>query len=264
MRLALIVTTFERPDALARVLQTVARQSVAPDELIIADDGSGPSTGELLAGFAKGTAVPVRHVWRAHQGFHPGRMRNRAIAAASCDYLVLVDGDMLLHPEFIADHRRWAHRGRYNQGCRVLLDEPATARALASGDLPRFTSAGLGARRRLYAWHAPRASALLGTLANSLLAIKSCNQGMWREDLLRVNGFDETLSGWGSDDKELCARLDNARIARRSLLFSAIAFHLHHPPADRSSLARHTAALAETRATGRTWCGHGIVTRASR
>jgi glycosyltransferase involved in cell wall biosynthesis len=261
MRLALIATTYERPDALTRVFETITRQSSAPDELLVADDGSGPETRAVVEGFAAGSSFPVRHVWREHQGFQPGRMRNRAIAEAKSEYVVLIDGDMLLHPEFIADHRRAARRGRYTQGTRVLLNDSATRQALATGELPRFASPGLGGRRRLYAWRAPRMSRLVGRLSNSLIAVKSCNQGHWREDLLKVNGFDESLSGWGSADKELCARLENAGVVRRSILFAAIAFHLGHPPADRSSHARNTAELDVTRATGRVWCEHGIVTR---
>jgi glycosyltransferase involved in cell wall biosynthesis len=259
MRLALIVTTFERPDALAQVLRSIAPQTSPPDELLVADDGSGPATRTVVEGFASGSVFPVRHLWLAHDGFQAGRMRNRAIAATSCDYLVLIDGDMLLHPEFLADHRRAARRGCYQQGCRVLLDRQATARALATGDPPRFSDAGLGVRRRFYALHAPTFGQPLARAANALLAVKACNQGFWRADLLRANGFDEDLAGWGAEDKELCARLENAGIARRSILFGAIAFHLDHPAADRASNARNRAALARTRATGRTRCDHGIV-----
>jgi GT2 family glycosyltransferase len=213
-----------------------------------------------VQGFASGSAFPVKHLWLAHDGFQAGRMRNRAIAAAACEYLVLIDGDMLLHPEFLADHRRAAARGFYQQGCRVLLNPRATARALTAGELPRFSAAGLGVRRRLYALHAPAFVRPLARAANALLAVKACNQGFWRDDLTRVNGFDEDLSGWGAEDKELCARLDNAGVRRRSILFGAIAFHLHHPAADRSANERNLAALARTCATGRTRCDHGIVT----
>lgn len=262
MRLALIVTTYERPDALAQVLRSVAHQTSPPDELLVADDGSGPATRAVVEGFASGSAFPVMHLWLAHDGFQAGRMRNRAIEATSCEYIVLIDGDMLLHPAFLADHRRAAARGRYQQGCRVLLDPQATARALVSGDAPGFSAAGLGVRRRFYAVHAPAFIRPLGQAANALLAVKACNQGFWREDLVRANGFDEDLSGWGAEDKELCARLDNAGVRRRSILFGAIAFHLHHPAADRSANDRNLAALARTRATGRTRCEHGIVTAA--
>jgi GT2 family glycosyltransferase len=259
MRLALVVTTYERPDALARVLETIARQTSTPDELVIADDGSGAATRELIAGFASGAPYPVHHVWREHRGYGHGRMCNRGFAAAEGDYVVLLDGDMLLDSHFLADHRRAARPGCYVQGCRILLDATATSHALATGELPRFTSRGLGIRRRLYALRAPRLSLTLGTVANGLLAIKSCNQGFWRADLLRVNGFDEELSGWGPADKELCVRLENSGVRRRSILFGAIAYHLDHPPADRSSLARNIAGLAASRSTGRTRCDHGIV-----
>ena len=83
----------------------------------------------------------------AHDGYRVGRMRNRAIAATECDFIVIVDGDMLLHPEFVADHRRAARPGHYLQGCRILLDERATRHALATGGMPRWTGRGLGLRR---------------------------------------------------------------------------------------------------------------------
>jgi GT2 family glycosyltransferase len=259
MRLGLVVTTYERPDALGRVFETIARQTSAPDELVVADDGSGPATRELIAGFASGVTYPVRHVWREHRGYGHGRMCNRGFAATQCEYVVLLDGDMLLDPHFLADHRNAARPGCYAQGCRILLDAPATARALVTGELPRFTSRGLGLRRRLYALRAPRLSRLLTRAANGLLAIKSCNQGFWRADLTRVNGFDEELAGWGPADKELCLRLENSGVRRRSILFGAIAYHLDHPPADRSFLARNRAGLEASRAAGRTRCDHGIV-----
>ncbi|MGH8264879.1 MAG: glycosyltransferase, partial [Steroidobacteraceae bacterium] len=94
MRLALIVTTFERPDALAQVLRSVTFQSSPPDELLVADDGSGPATRAVVEGFANGSAFAVRHLWLPHDGFQAGRMRNRALAATACDYAVLIDGDM--------------------------------------------------------------------------------------------------------------------------------------------------------------------------
>src|SRR5882672_8954268 len=136
MRLALIVTTYERPDALARVLETVARQSVAPDELLVADDGSGPATGEVVAGFKSGAAFPVRHVWLPHDGYRVGRMRNRAIAASDADFIVIVDGDMLPHPA-----RRAGDRARARIRRDAALDEPRPRRttsplrpALAGGE----------------------------------------------------------------------------------------------------------------------------------
>jgi glycosyltransferase involved in cell wall biosynthesis len=259
VRLALVVTTYERPDALSAVLDSVARQRAAPDEIVIADDGSGPATRELISSFAKRSPVPARTLAQPHEGFRLARLRNLAISATTADYLVFIDGDMLLHEAFVADHRRQARPRHYTQGVRVLADASLTARLLAD---PRMavgvTTPGLGLLRRAYLLRSRRLASALRHAANRLIAIKGCNQGFWRDDLLRVNGFNEAIEGWGPEDKELCARLDHAGIERQSLLFGGVAVHLHHPPASRAALPDNLAVLEETRRTGRSWCDRGV------
>jgi glycosyltransferase involved in cell wall biosynthesis len=259
MRLALIVTTYERPDALAAVLASVARQHAAPDELIVADDGSGATTRAVIDQYARDSATPVRHAWQEHDGFRLTRLRNIAIVASTADYLVFVDGDMLLHPDFIADHRRIARRGWFTQGARILLDEARTGLALQqpSARLGPW-SPGLGGLRRVYAVHAPRGARALRRAANHVIAIKGCNQGFWRDDLVAANGFDESIVGWGPEDKELCARLVHAGVRRQTLLFGGIAFHLHHPAASRARVAANQRVLADTLALRRTRCDAGL------
>lgn len=258
-RLTLVVTTYERPDALAAVLASVARQARAPDEIIVADDGSGDSTRAVIDAARAAMPTPLRHVRQEHQGFRLTRLRNLAIAAAQGDYVVFIDGDMLLHPAFVADHARLARPGHYTQGVRILLDETRTRVALAN-PAARFgaLSPGLGVLRRLYALHLPALAAASRGLANGFIATKGCNQGFWRSDLLAANGFDEAIVGWGPEDKELCARLVHAGIRRQTLLFGGIAWHLHHAPAARSRVEANQRILAETLATRRTRCTQGI------
>ena len=90
------------------------------------------------------------------------------------------------------------------------------------------------------------------------MALKACNLAAWRDDLLRVNGFDEDMVGWGPEDKELCARLVHAGVRRQTLLFGGIACHLHHPPASRAALPANAAILEATRATRRVRAEHGL------
>ena len=259
MRCCLVVTTHERPDALARVLASVATQKRRPDEVVVADDGSGPPTAALVRRQAARLSCPVNHVWQPHDGFRAGRVRNLAIARTDCDYVVLLDGDMVMHESFVADHVALARPGHYSQGVRVLLDQPATQRLLGhAAPLPGPLSRGLGGLRRSYALHVPLVSRRLRRAANALVAIKSCNQGFWRHDLLAVNGFDEAMRGWGSEDKELCARLENAGVLRQTLLFSAIAFHLAHAPASRESAPANRSRWQDTVRTGRTRCEAGL------
>ena len=288
MRLTLAITTYERPDALAAVLRTVAAQSVSPDEVIVADDGSGAATRTVVEQFAQVAPCPVHHVWQSHEGFRVARLRNLAIARASGEYVVFVDGDMVMHPLFIADHREFARRGAFTQGVRIPLDAGETARLLRSSpfasardawgvrlaavgadDAGELRSATGGTasdadnlrprgRRRLYAWHNRGLASLMRRAANLFIAVKSCNQGFWRDDLVAVNGFDESFVGWGSEDKELCARLQNHGVARQTLLFGGIAFHLEHPPSSRNRHDANEKLLARTRLERRTRCEHGL------
>jgi glycosyltransferase involved in cell wall biosynthesis len=259
MHLSLLITTYERPDALARVLETVAWQTVAPNEVLIADDGSGVSTREVIEHFTRQAPYPVDHSWQAHEGFRVCRSRNLALARANGDYVVQVDGDMLLHPEFIADHRRAARPRAFVQGTRILLDEAATRDALANG--PRvleFFDAGMPGLRRAYAVRSRRLSRLFMHAANAFIAVKGCNQGYWHADALHVNGYDEAMTGWGSEDKEFAARLEHAGIRRRTLLFGAVAWHLHHPLASREHHGSNDAVLARTRRLRAIRCADGI------
>jgi glycosyltransferase involved in cell wall biosynthesis len=258
-RCCLVVTTHERPDALERVLTAVAAQVQPPDELIVADDGSGPATAAVVQRHAASASFPVHHAWQPHEGFRAGRIRNAAIARTRCEYVVLLDGDMVPHPGFIADHCALARRGRYSQGVRIVLDDGATRQLLEPGsELPRPWSPGLGGVRRLYGLHAPRLARSLGSAANRLISVKACNQGFWRDDLLAANGFDEAMTGWGSEDKELCARIENAGVRRQTLLFAAIAWHLAHPPASRAAADVNRARWQVTQRMGRTRCEAGL------
>jgi glycosyltransferase involved in cell wall biosynthesis len=129
-RCGLVVTTHARADALARVLASVAAQTVPPDELLVAEDGMDAATAELVAAHARAAPCPVRHLRQPHAGFRAGRIRNAAIAASGCEYLVLLDGDMVVHTGFLADHRALARPGHWSQGVRLPLDERATQRVL--------------------------------------------------------------------------------------------------------------------------------------
>lgn len=259
MRIALVVTTFERPDALALVLASALAQSRPPDLLVVADDGSGEATREVIAAAAAAAAFPLIHAWQPHQGWRLCRARNAAVARADADYVITVDGDMVLDRDFVADHAQHARPGHWVQGCRLPLSPRATARLLTAG---RPTSAPNRSdtdwRHRAQALRAPWLARRVGRLANGWLAVKGCNQAFWRADLVRVNGWDEALRGWGPEDKELAARLRNAGVERRSLAFGALAWHLHHPPADRSQAEHGRQRLARTVAGRRSWCELGL------
>lgn len=232
MRTSAIVLTYNWPAALERVLASLAAQERLPDEVIVADDGSGAETRALVERMARDFPVPLRHLWQKDKGFRAARARNRGIAACRGDYVILIDGDMLLHPRFVADHLMLAERGFFLQGGRIKATGEETARLLAGGapvfapwsraDFHEFDGS-----KRLYAFRQPQL-ARWKARSKSGGRVMSCNMSFWRDDLLRVNGFDERMEGYGAEDRELVARLENAGLRRRALKWAALAVHLWH------------------------------------
>jgi len=259
MNVSAIVTTYNWPQALRLVLKGLARQSRLPDEVIVADDGSREDTRALLREVARDFPVPLRHHWQEDIGFRAARSRNRAVAAARGDYVLMLDGDMVPHRDFVADHLRYAEAGSFVQGSRVLTTPALSQRMLAKDtiDLNVFTPQ---LERRRNALRAP----LLATLnlhragRKPPRAIKTCNQGWFRSDLLKVNGFDERMEGWGREDSELAWRAWHAGIAPRHLRFAALAWHLYHQERHVEGESPNEVFLRETRASGRTWAERGI------
>jgi len=256
-RITLIVTTYNWPAALDLTLQSVARQSRLPDEVIVADDGSGPQTRQVVTQWQTRLGSALIHVWQPDEGFRLARSRNRAIAAARSDYVVIVDGDMVLHRHFIADHARAARHGSFIQGVRLLTGPEAASRMLAEGllDLGFFAR---DIRRRRHAIRNRFLSALLFSERTGQRAIRGCNQAYWKSDLIRVNGFNEAFVGWGREDNEIAARLYNSGVKRRNLKFQALAIHLHHPLRHGLLGTRNDAVLRDTIEARKAWCPLGL------
>ena len=257
LSISIIVTTYNRPDALAATLRGLADQrSPTADggfEVLIADDGSTGETADLIRRLTPAFPVPLEHVWHADQGFRAAAIRNRAIAASSGDYVVLIDGDCIPRPCFVARHRVLAREGMMVGGSRILLSETLTAEVLAD-DLPIHR---WPARRWLVArarGDTNRILPLLWTLPDGRWrcrrprdwrSLRTFNLGVARQDLLRVDGLDESYVGWGSEDSDLIIRLMHAGVRIKSGRFSSPMLHLWHPPASREAAAGNQDELQE-------------------
>lgn len=267
LKVSVVLLTYNWPQALERMLEALARQTQLPFEVIVADDGSTQETAALIQRVAATFPVPLRHVWQEDLGFRAARARNRGIAASRGDYVILLDGDMLVHPDFIADHLMLAERGYFLQGGRIKATPEASLRLLDGSEKPVFAPWSkanfdeFDGTRRLYAFHAPMLARWKARSRNGG-RVMSCNMSFWRDDLLRVNGFDERMEGYGAEDRELAARLENAGLTRRALKWAALAVHLWHnsrspPDVDDMDLPNNRLFHA-TRTQGITWCERGI------
>lgn len=257
MRISVAVITYNWPAALELVLRALAVQTELPYEVIVTDDGSQPATRELLERIAHDYPVRLVHLWQPDDGARMSRARNRAIAAAQGDYIVLLDGDMVVERHFLADHRLFARRGCFAQGSRVLTNEDLTRRMLEHAVLmPGFFSRGMDRRRHtlripaLALWYARPGTKRRG--------IKSCNMGFWRDDLLRINGFNEAMTGWGREDTELAHRAFHAGLLRCDLRFSALATHLYHRTRKHVVGNPNDLIVDDTRARQLIRCEHGL------
>ncbi|MGQ0523142.1 MAG: glycosyltransferase family 2 protein [Betaproteobacteria bacterium] len=246
MKLAVIVTTYNRPDALAAVFAGYAAQDTTAFELIVADDGSTGETRRLVAEHAARAPYPVHHVWQEDRGFRAAAIRNRALAQADADYVVFSDGDCVPPRHFVSRHRALAEPGFFLSGNRILLSRRFTGRVLEEHvAIHEWRTA-----QWLAAWlHRDINRALpLVVLPDGAYrkrapgrwrGVKTCNLSAWRRDLLTVNGLDETYSGWGLEDSDLVVRLLRAGIRHKSARFAAPVFHLWHRDFDRSRLAEN-------------------------
>jgi len=254
-QISLIISTYEKPGALAQVLRGVHRQTELPGEILLADDGSGTATRELFAQWQQKLAAPTRRIWQEDRGFRKTMILNKAIAAATGAYIVLLDGDCVPHRQFVADHARLAEQNFWVQGRRCFVREQFA---------PEF-SAGVTS---IIAW------TLLGRIKGPGKAVRlpfplvrrntgqrgiiGCNMGIWREDLLAVNGFDEEFTGWGGEDSDLGTRLYHLGRPRKFVYGSAVAYHLDHPVPGRSSSDAWRQRLAETIQSNRIRCERGL------
>jgi glycosyltransferase involved in cell wall biosynthesis len=257
---SLIITTYDWPAALDLVLESALRQTVAPGEVLVADDGSDERTARVVQDFVdrfRARGVAMRHVWHPDRGFRAAEIRNRALAAAQGDYVLLVDGDCILHPAFTRSHLAFARPGAFVQGTRALLSERRSAHALASRQTT-FHPCQAGIANRLNAISAAWLSRLVPSSRDPLSGVRSCNMGFWRSDAVRVNGFDARFVGWGREDSDFVARMTVAGVRRRKLKFGGIVYHLWHPERPRDALKVNDELLASARQRGASRAAQGM------
>ena len=251
MRVSLIVTTYNWPQALGLTLASVTHQSLMPHEVIVADDGSGPETAQTVQHWRAALQCPLKHVWQEDSGFRLARSRNRALAVSEGEYIVLVDGDMILHRRFIEDHAACARPDCFIQGARPQLSQALTESLLRAGK-PDVNVFSRGIERRSYALRSRLLSRFASKIKPTLGGIQGCNQSYWRRHAIQVNGYDERFTGWGPEDREFAARLLHIGVQRNYVRHRAIAYHLYHrsrAPSGNNPFDRLLEETLRTRAT---------------
>ena len=250
--ISVIVTTYNRPDALDAVLRSLAEQSDQDFEVMVADDGSDPTTAAAIEPWKGHVGRRLIHVWHADRGFRAAKIRNRALLAARGSYCIFLDGDCIARHSFIAAHRRLAKHGWFVTGNRILLARELTERILSDGLAPerwifaRWVEQRLrGGVNRLTALISLPLGPFRKLPARVWRGARSANLAVWRADLEAVDGYDASFCGWGREDSDIFVRLIRAGARRKDGRFATGVLHLWHSDADRSQLPENERRLEE-------------------
>ena len=260
MQTAVIVSTYNRPDALVKVLDGLLNQTRLPDEIIIADDGSDNETGAALKPYLSDRIVWIKHVRQADKGFRLARIRNKAILATDSAYLVFLDGDCIPERHFIEDHLDLAEHGHFFQGKRVIVERQETEHFSFSDTCNKMKLLKLAATSKISNYHHIfRLPILPAYTTQKLSGIRGCNMGFFKEDLVSVNGFNTEFTGWGREDSEIVVRLYKYGIQRKEHPFRAICYHLWHPENKTDDVVRNDQRLEAAQKSDTYYCRKGIV-----
>ena len=267
MAVSVIISTYNNAEALEKSLWGYRYQWYQDFELLIADDGSSSETSDVISAAEQRLPCRVTHVWHEDIGFRKSRVLNQAIQRAQYDYLLFTDGDCIPRNDFVLAHKLNSRPNFFLAGGshidvpalihgNLKEEDIATQRAFDSSWL---ASQGMDVRkcRRRLTRNRPMAK-FLDLLTPRPGVFVGCNGSVWKQDVVAVNGFDST-STYGSDDKELGARLTNNGVKSRRLKHSLICIHLSHPksyPADQ--IRRNREKLRRIKAQKITWIEDGI------
>lgn len=269
--LSLIITTYNQKERLSLVLDSVRDLAILPSEVLIADDGSKEDTKFLIESYAKNFPVPLKHIWQEDKGFLLSAIRNKAIKEASGEYIIIIDGDMILDPYFIEDHLNFAKPKVFLQGSRVILNEQNSQEILNAkkqGNTKAyklaFSSKELKAKRNnLLAnliYKNSTINAKFFDKKDFIKGIRGCNMSFYKIDCEEINGFNEDFVGWGREDSEFVARfLFNGGQMRR-LKFYGIAYHIYHQENTKAALESNHKIYLNTIATKAKYCQNGLKT----
>lgn len=246
MTTTLLITTYNWTNALEIVLMSVENLTLMPDEIIIADDGSTKETEDVIKKWQNKLKTPIIHSWQEDIGFRAAASRNKAIAKATGDYIIMIDGDLILHPNFIKEHIDHCKMNQFTIGTRVLLKEEYSKQLLVKKNITFSIDSNNILANSKNIINNSFLSKFFSYKTTSYKQARSCNMACFKADLIKVNGFNEDFIGWGREDTELVVRLLNAKIIRKNIKFNTNVLHIFHQESARKMLPVNDLILEKT------------------
>lgn len=234
MKASVIMSTYNAEAWLEKVIWGFSVQTEKDFEIIIADDGSGPKTKELLDRLREQISMPLIHVWQEDNGFQKSQILNKAIMASKTDYLIFTDGDCIPRKDFVATHIKFREGGYFLSGgyfkLPMNISQAMTKEDIISQkcfDVSWLKDMGLTSSKTLKL----TASGFLASFLNFITPTKATwnghNASGWKTDLVAINGFNQEMQ-YGGQDRELGERLFNKGLKSKQIRYNAVCVHLDH------------------------------------
>ena len=266
--ISVIVSTYNSEEWLEKVLWGFHQQSYRDFEVVIADDGSGPRTKDLIGSMADTVFYKILHVWQEDEGFQKSKILNKALKACRAEYVIMTDGDCIPRKDFVEVHQFNKAAGHFISGgyfmlpmniSQIITKEDIQEQNCfnikwleAQGIAKKFKSAKLTAKGHV--------SKFLNSWTPTNASWNGHNSSGWKADILRINGFDERMQ-YGGQDRELGERLVNSGIKPIQLRYSAICVHLDHKRGYKTEASIHKNKFIrkEVKKTRSSWTDYGLI-----
>ncbi|BDW93181.1 hypothetical protein MACH07_20130 [Flagellimonas marinaquae] len=266
-KISVIISTYNAEEWLKKVLWGFNCQIFKDFEVVIADDGSGPKTKELLDEMSENVFYNIIHVWQEDDGFQKSRILNKAVEACNAEYIIMTDGDCIPREDFVEVHYINKEPGYFISGGYYMLPMNIS-KLITLEDIEKQNCFNIHWLKekgipKTFKNNKLTASGLVSKLLNTITPTNASwnghNSSGWKKDILNVNGFDERMQ-YGGQDRELGERLFNFGIKSKQLRYSAVCVHLDHKRGYKTpeSIAKNQAIRKETRSNKLVWTHYGI------
>lgn len=267
LKISVIVSTYNAEEWLEKVLIGYSNQTYNDFELIVADDGSRPSTKNLIDSFIADYPVPLRHIWHEDLGYRRQEILNVAIVEAANEYIIMTDGDCIPRKDFVEVHAQQAEKGKFLSGgyCKLTMK---TSKLISKNDILSqncFDVKWLNNIEKLDFSNTLKLGSdgfkakFLDIISPTTPSFNNCNSSGYKEDMIAINGYDERMK-YGGPDREFGERLENYGVKGKQIRHKAIVLHLDHARGYKTpeSLAANLAIRKEVRRNKIKWTPFGI------
>ncbi|PTM07929.1 MAG: glycosyl transferase family 2 [Bacteroidetes bacterium] len=265
---SVIISTYNQPKWLEKVLIGYEQQTFKNFEIIIADDGSIQETEAVIKQFQESSSVTINHVWQEDKGFRKTRILNKAIKETQASYLIFTDGDCIPRADFVETHLKLKQDNCFLSGGYFKLSKQISE-VISKDDIIEqrcfdknwLLKKGL---KNSFKTNKLTASGLKESLLNTFTPTKATFDGMnvsvWKDDIIKVNGFDERMA-YGGEDRELGERLMNLGVKPIQIRYSAICLHLDHNRyyVNETALEKNKTIRKETKKLKSVWTDFGMI-----